>query len=133
MAGHNYAVTIGGAHLPDNGDKCHQLHYAIRKFNFTAKNTFHLGPHASFDEGGTAMLSQFCPVRQYNKDKPDKFRVDFFVLVVCRDISIYHLDLYPGKNKADIDIGHIIKDILTTQKAVAITIIKSGIANDPNG
>eukprot|EP00957_Ditylum_brightwellii_P139523 10633753-Ditylum_brightwellii.AAC.1 len=58
-------------------NKYHQLHYAIRSFNCTARNTSQDEPHASFDEGGVAMHSQFCSVRQYNKEKPDKFRVDF--------------------------------------------------------
>ena len=34
----------------------------------------------TFDEGGVASRSRMNPVRQYNKDKPNKFRVDFFVL-----------------------------------------------------
>ena len=57
------------------GDKCHQLRYFIRRFNECAKKTFNLGPNASFDEGGIAMRSRYCPVRQYNKDKPNKYRV----------------------------------------------------------
>eukprot|EP00957_Ditylum_brightwellii_P076351 5802771-Ditylum_brightwellii.AAC.1 len=34
------------------------------------------------------MGSQFFPVRQYNKDEPNKFRVDFFVLADCRPIHL---------------------------------------------
>ena len=59
------------------GDKCHQLRYFIRTFNESAKKTFNLGPNASFDEGGIPMRSRYCPMRMYNKDKPDNFRVDF--------------------------------------------------------
>ena len=54
------------------GDKCHQLRYIIRMFNDVAKRTFNLGPDAAFDEGGVVMRSYYCPVCQYNKDKPDK-------------------------------------------------------------
>ena len=65
-------------------------------FNDTAKKTFCLGPHTAFDEGGVAMRSRYCPVRQYNNDKPDKYRVDFFILADARDYFIYNLDVYQG-------------------------------------
>ena len=42
----------------------------------------------TFDEGGIAMRSRYCPVRQYNKDKPNKYRVDFFILA---DASYYFI------------------------------------------
>ncbi len=43
-------------------------------------------------------------MRQYNKDKPDKYRADFFILADARDYFIYNLDVYQGKIKANIDI-----------------------------
>ena len=92
-----------------------------------------MGVEASFDEGGVPMRSRYCPVRQYNKDKPDKYRVDFFILADAKHYFIYHLDVYQGKNKANIDIHHSIRNIPTTEKAVANAILKSGICNDPNG
>ena len=112
------------------GDKCHQLRYFIRAFNERARHVFHLGPKASFDEGGIPMRSRYCPVRMYNKDKPDKFRVDFFILADSKYYFIFHLDVYQGKNKANIDIAPMISTLPTTQKAVANAIIKSGINND---
>ena len=69
----------------------------------------------------------------YNKDKPDKFRVDFSILADSIDFFIYHLDVYQGKNKSNIDIDHSLLKMPTTQKAVANAIVKSGIANDPDG
>ena len=60
------------AGLSKCGDKCHQLKYIIRKLNKKAKRIFHLGPNASFDEGKIAMRSRYCPVRQYNKENPNK-------------------------------------------------------------
>ena len=36
-----------------------------------------------FDEGGIALRSRYCPVRKYNKDKPDKFHVELFCLANC--------------------------------------------------
>ena len=115
------------------GDKCHQLRYFIRAFNKRAQHTFHLGPDISFDEGGIPMRSRYCPVRMYNKDKPDKFRVDFFIMADSKYYFIYHLDVYQGKNIANIDIHQLVKHLPTTQKAVANAILKSGINNDPNG
>ena len=115
------------------GDKCHQLRYFIRTFNERARHIFHLGPNASFDEGGVPMRSRYCPVRMYNKDKPDKFRVDFFILADSKHYFIFHLDVYQGKNKANIDIAPMVATLPTTQKAVANAIIKSRIDNDVDG
>ena len=41
---------------------------------------FSLGANVSLDEAGIAMRNRYCPVCMYNKDKIDKFRVDFFLL-----------------------------------------------------
>ena len=120
-------------HRYDINDKCYQLRWFIQHFNYMAKKVFFLGPNASFDEGGIAMRSRFCPVRQYNKDKPAKYRVDFFILADSRDYFIYHLDVYQGKNKANIDVHPTVKHLPTTQKAVANSILKAGIDNDTNG
>ena len=73
------------------------------------------------------MRSRYCPVRQYNKDKPDKFRVGFFVMADTKYYFIYHLDVYQGANKSNIDIDASITSLPTTQKAVANAILKSGI------
>ena len=129
---------IRGAFHPEAGstscgDKCHQLRYFIRRFNECAQKVFHLGPNVSFDEGGVAMKSRYCPVRQYNKDKPNKYRVDFFILADAKYYFIYHLDVYQGKNRNNIDVHDDAKKLPTTQKAVANAILKSNIANDPHG
>ena len=115
------------------GDKCHQLRYFIRRFNESAKKTFNLCPNASFDEGAVAMRSRYFPARQYNKDKPNKFRVDFFILSDAKYYFIYHLDVYQGKISNNIDVHKDSRKLPTTQRAVANTILKSEIVNDPNG
>ena len=46
----------------------------------TARMVFSLGAMASFDEGGVPIRRRCFPVRQYNKDQPDKYRVGFFTL-----------------------------------------------------
>ena len=104
----------------------------IKSFNERGCNIFHFGRKTSFDEGGIPMRSQYFPVRMYNNDKPDKFRVDFFLA----DSNYYffiHLDVYQGKSKANIDIAPMIATFLTTQKAVTNAIIKSKIKSDIDG
>ena len=70
-------------HLATTGDKCHQLCYAINKMNDTAKLTFIPGIDLSFDDGGILSRSCLNPDRQYNKDKPNKNRVD----LLCYQIA----------------------------------------------
>ena len=117
----------------ESGDKCHQLRYFIRRFNQKAKEIFILGRMVSFDEGGIAMRSRFCPVQMYNKDKPAKFRVDFFILADAKYYFISHLDVYQGANDRNVDVMPSVKHLPTTQKAVANAILQSGIDNDVDG
>ena len=105
------------------------------------------------------MRSRFCPVHQYNKDKPDKFRVDFFILADVQHYFIYHLDVYQGKfvrvwlhfcvdlflpycfpnayiagkNKSNVQIHESARALPMTMKAVINSVIQSGIANHPDG
>ena len=127
-----YHPEVGASEI---GDKCHQLRHAINSMNAASKSTFVPGPNLSFDEGGVASRSRMNPVRQYNKDKPQKFRVDFFVL--CNNTPgcyfIVHLDVYQGKNAQNIGIPEEIQNLPTTQKAVVNAVIQSGIANDTDG
>jgi hypothetical protein len=88
------------------------------------------------EEGGI-LLNKSCnnSVRQYNASKPDKYRIDFFVLVNASKGKnfIYHLYVYQGKNATN---AHIIQEawhLPTTQKAVANAVVSSGINNDPDG
>ena len=48
--------------------------------NDTTNKTFDLDPTAAFDEGGTETRICFYCGMQYNKDKPEKFCIDLFVL-----------------------------------------------------
>ncbi len=87
-------------------DKCHQIRHALNTLNHASYKTFIPEQDLSFDEGGIASRSRFNPVRQYNKDKPQKFRVDFFIL--CNNTPeqyfIVHCDVYQRKNDANINI-----------------------------
>ena len=75
---------------------------------------FCLGPDAAFNEGRVSMRSYYCPVQHYNKDKPDKYRVDVFILADAKYDVIYHLDVYQGKNEANVDIDNLLHSLTTT-------------------
>ena len=92
-------------------------------FNQKAMKVFNLGDKVAFDEGGVAMRSRYCPIQMYNKDKPEKFRVDFFIMADAKYYFIYHLDVYQGKNKSNVDVHHEARRLPTTQKVVANAIL----------
>ena len=103
-------------------DKVHKLWYALNCLNSSSKRTFVPGIDLSFGEGGIASLSKYNPVRQYNKDKPDK-----------RQYFILYVDICHGKNASDIDIPSSICHLPTTLKAVVNAVIKSNLSMDPDG
>ena len=84
-----------------------------QQLNQSAYRMFTPGLDLSFDKGGIASHSRFNHVRQYNKDKPQKFRFDFFVL--CNNSPekyvILHCDVYQGKNSEDIGILEEIRSL----------------------
>jgi hypothetical protein len=102
------------------------------RFSYAKKYFFASRANCAFDEGGIACRSRYCPVRQYNKDKPDKFRVDFFILAGSKTYLIYHIDVYQGKNSANIGIYPPAANLPTTMKAVVNAIVKSDLKNGSN-
>jgi hypothetical protein len=116
-------------------DKCYQLRAAIESLNYHAKKTFVPGRYLLFDEGGIANKSRYNPVRQYNSNKPDKYRIDFFIMANATSGNnfIYHIDVYQGKNSTNAFIAKEAWGLPTTQKAVVNAVISSGIANNPDG
>jgi len=115
------------------GDKCYQLRHVISTFNASAKNVRFVPCKVSFNEGGCSCRSRYCPVRQYNKDKPDKFRVDFFIMACPKTYFIHHLDVYQGKNATNVGIRDEIKGVPTTQKAVINAVLQTEMHNDVDG
>ena len=89
----------------------------------------------SFDEGSIASQLCYNPVPQYNSSKPDKYCIDFFVLVNASSgmYFIHHLDIYQGKNATNAFIAAEAHNLPTTHKAVVNAIVLSGIASEPNG
>ncbi len=90
----------------------------------------------SFDGGGVASKSNYNSVQQYNNSKPDKYRIDFFILANAfgRHNFIYHIYVYQeNKTKQTIGIAEDLWNLPTTQKAVVNTIVSTGLYADPNG
>jgi Transposase IS4 len=107
------------------GDKCYQLRRAINRINMSSKTCFVAGRDMAFDEGGVGCRSRFCPVRQYNASKPQKFRVDFFILACSKSYAILHLDVYQGRNATNVGIKPYLHDLPTTQKATMNAVISA--------
>ena len=79
-------------------------------------NNFYLGPIAAFNEGGIEAHSRLFCVRQYNKDKPEKLRIDFFVIADSTHYFISHIYVYQVNNSGIINIKARVANIPTTIK-----------------
>ena len=99
------------------GDKCYQVRHLLRQFKAAAK--------ASFIEGGIGSRHRLNPVRMYNGNKTQKFRVDFFICSVTEPARyiIMHLDIYQGKNASNVDIALEAQCLPTTMKAVLMLYV----------
>lgn len=117
------------------GDKCHYLRHALQCLNAAARRSFALCSQASFDEGGVANHFRYNPCLQYNQSKPDKYRIDFFILPnACNDRNfIYHIDCYRGKNAGNVFVDEELWEMTTTQKAVLNAVIQAKLSRDPDG
>ena len=109
----------------NGNDKCYQLRHAINTLNKSAMNMRYIPGCVSFDEGGCMCRSRYCPVRMHNKDKPNKFRVDFFMMGEAQVPFCHHIDVYQGKNQANINIKPEIRGVPTTQKAVLNAVLQT--------
>jgi len=118
----NRFKQIRGAFHPEDKvaslgkDKCYQLRHILNQLNAAALRAFDMGPFMAFDEGGSPCRSRMCPVRQYNKDKPDKHRVDFYTLSDSKHYFVYHMDVYQGKNDHNAHIDKVAAELPTTRK-----------------
>ena len=139
----NRFKQIRGAFHPEdkklaNGseDKCYMLRHAINELNKASLANYVAEANLAFDEGGVSCRSRRCPIRQYNKDKPDKYRVDFFILAGSKSRVIHHIDVYQGKNANNVGISEEFKTLPTTMKAVLNAVVRSQISegsDDVNG
>jgi Transposase IS4 len=117
----------------DSGDKCYQLRHAINTINQAAKNAKFIGENVTFDEGGIGSRHRLNPVRQYNKDKPQKFRVDFFIMACSKTYFIHHMDVYQGKNASNVGVDRSIRSLPTTMKAVLNAVLSTGMHLETHG
>ena len=139
----NRFKQIRGCFHPENKmkangleDKCYHIRATMNELNAAAVANFVPEGNLAFDEGGCGCRSRYCPVRQYNKDKPDKFRVDFFIMAGSTSRVIYDIDVYQGKNPHNVGVPPLLRNLPTTMKAVVNAIEKSQVnlgCNDTNG
>jgi Transposase IS4 len=92
-----------------------------------------LGADVSFDKGGIGSQQRLNPVRQYNKNKPQKFCVDFFVMAWGRTYFIHHIDVYQGANATNTGIHRACRALPTTQKAVLKALLHTNKHNEVHG
>jgi hypothetical protein len=114
-------------------DKAYQLRKMCVIISATAARVFIPGRDLSFDEGGIGCRSRRCPIRMYNKDKPDKYRIDFFILCCSVTYIIFHLEPYQGKNATNAGVTTLARAFPTTAKAVLNAVEKTGLKNSPTG
>ena len=69
-----------GTFFDDNRDIFHQLQNFICSFNAKSKIIFDICTDVCFDEVWIYVISIYCPVHMYDKEIPNKFRVDFFIM-----------------------------------------------------
>ena len=81
-------------------DKCHQLRKMTTAISYASRRCFRVTTDLAFDEGGGDWVLLPIPM-QYNKDKSQKFRVDFFILASSSTYAILHLDVYQGRNSTN--------------------------------
>ena len=77
------------------------------------------------------MRSHFCPIWQYNKEKPNTFIVSLLVLEDAKDYLINNIDVYQGNLKNE--IKEETQNTPTTKKDVTNSILSAGIENYPEG
>ena len=106
----------------------------MNELNVASLRNYVPEPCLAFDEGGSSCRSSCkAPIRQYNKDKPDKYRVDFFILAGSKSRIVYDMmDVYPGRNDCNVGIAEEFKNLPTTMKAVLNAVMHLEISNGSN-
>jgi Transposase IS4 len=107
--------------------------HAINTMNVAAMNTKSMAEDVCFDEGGIGSRHRMNPIRQYNKDKPQKFRVDFFLLGCSRTYFIHHIDVYQGANASKVNIHRACRNMPMTQMAVLNAVLSTNMHNKVHG
>ena len=109
----------------DGTDKAFMLRHALNTLNTAASNVMHMSGELTFDEGGTASRHRRNPIRQFNGAKPQKFRIDYFLLTEAKSYFIHHADVHQGKNASEVNIHKEVHGVPTTQKVVLNAVLQT--------
>ena len=109
----------------DGSDKAFMLRHALNTLNAASMNVMYIGYNLTFDEGGTASRHRRNPIRQFNGAKPQKFRIDYFLLCDSNNYFIHHCDVYQGKNASEVNIHRDVHGVPTTQKVVLNAVLQT--------
>jgi len=109
----------------DGSDKAFMLRHALNTLSTAAGNVMHMSKDLTFDEGGTASRHRRNPTRQFNGAKPQKFRIDYFLLSEAHNYFIHHADVYQGKNASEVNIHREAHGMPTTQKVVLNAVLQT--------
>jgi len=109
----------------DGSDKAFMLRHALNTLNTAAGNVMHVSKDLTFDEGGTASRHRRNPIRQFNGAKPQKFRIDCFLLSEAHNYFIHHADVYQGKNASEVNMHREARGMPTTQKVVLNAVLQT--------
>jgi len=82
-------------------------------------------PHSHLDKGGTAGRHQRNPMRQFNGAKPQKFRMDCFILSDAHNHCIHHVDVHQGKNTLEANMHSDVHSVSKMQKVVLNAVLQT--------
>ena len=109
----------------DGSDKAFMLRHALNTLNTASLNVMYMSYNLTFDEGGTASRHRRNPIRQFNGAKPQKFRIDYFILCDSQNYFLHHVDVYQGKNASEVNIHKDVHGVPTTQKVVLNAVLQT--------
>jgi len=109
----------------DGLDKAFILQHALNTLNMAAANVMHMSKDLTFDEGGSASRHRRNPIHQFNGAKPQKFRIDYFLLPEAHNYFIHHADVYQGKNTSEVNIHKEAHGVPMTQKVVLNAVFQT--------
>ena len=114
-------------------DKAYQLRRMCANISRRARHIYIVGRYLSHDEGGVGCRSRLCPITMYNKDKPEKYRLDFFILCCAKTFIILHIEPYQGKNGTNAGVSTLARAFPVTSAAVLNAVERSGLKKSPDG
>ena len=117
----------------DGSDKAFVLRHALNALNAASVNAMHMGHNLTFDEGGTASRHRRNPVRQFNGAKPQKFRINCFLLCNSKNHHVHHADAHQGKNASEANVHKDVWGVPATQKVVPNAALQTKVHERVDG